>query len=100
MKATVILAAAIPLLAIAAGCRQRDIREKTLSVPGATNATAQAEIVAAISKIDGVDAGSAAFDGGKLVIRYDSMKLGLKNIEHAIMDAGYDVNEFSGANRK
>ena len=100
MKNHTIVAAALCLIAAASGCRQRDIREKTLAVPGATNEAARAEIVAAVSKIEGVFAGSAAFGDGTLTIKYDSMKLGLKNIEHAIKDAGYDVNEFKGEKRR
>lgn len=78
------------------GCRQRDIREATIKVPQATNAVAQAAIRAAIGAIDGVDAANAVFEGGKVRVEYDSMKLGLKNLEHAIKDAGYDANEFKG----
>ena len=35
-----------------------------------------------------------------MTIRYDSMKLGLKNIEHAIKDIGYDANDFKGEPKK
>lgn len=83
-----------------AGCRQRDIRVTEVRVPQATTAEAQAEIRAAIGAIDGVDATGAIFSNGVLTVHYDSMKLGIKNIEHAIKDIGYDANDFKGEPRK
>jgi copper chaperone CopZ len=89
--------AAVALSLAGAGCRQRDIRQTEVRVPQVTNAVAQAAVIKALSEIDGIDTGSARFENGVLVIRYDSMKLGIKNIEHAIMDAGFDANDFKGA---
>ena len=86
-------------LATASGCRQRDIRTTEIRVPQATTAVAQGEIRAAIGAIDGVDAAGATFDNGVLTVKYDSMKLGIKNIEHAIKDIGYDANDFKGEQR-
>ena len=84
------------IMMMAAGCRQRDIKETTIKVPQATNATAQAAIRAAIAAIDGVDAKGAVFTNGEVRVKYDSMKLGIKNLEHAIKDIGYDANDFKG----
>ncbi len=90
------LAAALSAAALLAGCRQRDIRHADIRVPQATTAAAQDSIRAEIAKIDGVDAAGATFANGILSVNYDSMKLGLKNIEHAIKDIGYDANDFKG----
>lgn len=87
-------------LALLSGCRQRDIRVTDVRVPQATTAAVQAEIRAAIGAIDGVDAAGAVFSNGVMTVHYDSMKLGIKNIEHAIKDIGYDANDFKGEPRK
>ncbi len=86
---------------ISFGCRQRDISTVSISVPqiSATDNLAQGKVIAALSVLDGVDKSSIKFDDGKLELSYDTMKLGLKNIEHAIMDIGYDVNDFKGKKR-
>lgn len=86
-------------LALLSGCRQRDIRETVVRVPQATTPEIQAEIRAELAKIDGVEAGGAVFADGTVTVRYDSMKLGIKNIEHAIKDIGYDANDFKGEPR-
>ena len=93
-------AVALCAAAILAGCRQRDIRVTEVRVPQATTAAVQAEIRAAIGAIDGVDAAGATFKDGVLTVHYDSMKLGIKNIEHAIKDIGYDANDFKGEPKK
>ena len=87
-------------LALLSGCRQRDIRQTVVRVPQATTAAIQAEIRAELAKIEGVEASGAVFSNGTMTIRYDSMKLGLKNIEHAIKDIGYDANDFKGEPKK
>ena len=93
------LAAAVAAAALSlsvSGCRQRDIRQTEVRVPQVTNAVAQAAVLKALSAIDGVEIGTAVFADGVLTIRYDSMKLGIKNIEHAIKDIGFDANDFKG----
>ena len=102
MKNAIALAA-IALAAIAlatSGCRQRDIRTTVIRVPQATDGAVQAAIKAELAKIDGVDTEHAVFTNGTLTIDYDSMKLGIKNIEHAIKDIGYDANDFKGEPKK
>lgn len=91
---TVLLLAALPVLLL--GCRQKDIRATVVRVPQATEASVQDDIRKALRAIDGIDVDGAAFTNGLLYVKYDSMKLGLRNIEHAIKDAGYDANDFKG----
>lgn len=94
-----VLASSLATLALFSGCRQRDIRETAVRVPQATTPAIQSEIRAELAKIDGVEANGAVFSNGTMTIRYDSMKLGIKNIEHAIKDLGYDANDFKGEPR-
>lgn len=82
------------------GCRQRDIRVVEVRVPQAVTEQIQKEIRSELAKIDGIDAARAVFSNGVLTVSYDSMKLGLKNIEHAIKDIGYDANDFKGEARR
>lgn len=90
-----LLALLIPLCLLSA-CRQKDVRATVVRVPQATDAAVQANVKKALGQIDGIDVENAVFTNGLLYVRYDSMKLGIRNIEHAIKDAGYDANDFKG----
>ena len=86
---------AVAMLA-AAGCRQTDMRTATIAVPNVWNAACEARVRTALSQLKGVQMDTVEIKDGVLVARYDSMMLGLKNLEHAIKDAGFDANEFEG----
>lgn len=96
MKRIFTLIITLSLAIIITGCRQRDVRTTIVKVPQATTEKAQREILNALKKIDGIDVDGAAFTNGLLYLHYDSMKLGIRNIEHAIKDIGYDANDFKG----
>ncbi len=81
------------------GCRQRDIKETSVRVPAAVTTDVQAKITSAVTSLDGVEKDTIVYNDGVLTLKYDSMKLGIKNIEHAIMDAGFDANDFKGRER-
>lgn len=83
------------LVCVAAACRQRDMRTTTVKVPQVTNAVCEARVRAALRDLRGVEHDELRFDhaAGTLSVRYDSMQLGLKNIEHAIAAAGFDAND-------
>lgn len=103
MRTKTVFAALLPAVLAAvifSGCRQRDIRTAHGRIPQATEAAAQAKIRDALSKIDGVETASATFSNETFSVRYDSMKLGLKNIEHAIWDLGYDAEDFESDPKK
>lgn len=82
------------LLAVVAGCRQQDFRTAEVKVPTVINSACEKRVYEALSNIKGIEMDTLAFNDGVLTVRYDSMMLGLKNIEHAIKDAGFDANEF------
>ncbi len=95
MKHTIhILSACLLIAAVAPGCRQKDFRVREVRVPNVINEACEKRVRDAIAPLKGVDMKSLDFKNGVLTVRYDSMMLGIKNIEHAIKDAGFDANEF------
>ncbi|MBQ9726965.1 MAG: heavy-metal-associated domain-containing protein [Kiritimatiellae bacterium] len=95
------------LAAAAAGCRVRDVRTATIRVPGLRNGACSNEIARALSRlpdsrytndrddperslrIERID-----YATGDLTVRYDSMKVGVRNLEDAIARAGFDTPTF------
>jgi len=101
MKHILHIFAAFALLLAAAGCRQTDVRTARVEVPTVINAACEKRVRAALAPLAGGDPqrpavhlDTLAVTNGVLTVRYDSMMLGLKNIEHAIKDAGFAANEF------
>ena len=102
----VLLVAAAAAVA-AAGCRVRDVRTTTIRVPGLRNEACSNRIASALARlpdsrytndrdntemclrIEKVD-----FATGDLTVRYDSMKVGVRNLEDAIARAGFDTPTF------
>ena len=77
------------------GCRLRDERTVVISTPGIHNEACVNRATREIAKLHGVDMAKLEFDtkARTVTVVYDSMQLGLKNLEHAICDAGFDANE-------
>ncbi|MBQ3809397.1 MAG: heavy-metal-associated domain-containing protein [Kiritimatiellae bacterium] len=93
--------------AAAAGCRVRDVRTTVIRVPGLRNEACSNQIAKALARlpdsrytndrndpemclrIEKVD-----FATGDLTVRYDSMKVGVRNLEDAIARAGFDTPTF------
>ena len=102
----VLLVAAAAAVA-AAGCRVRDVRTTTIRVPGLRNEACSNRIAKALARlpdsrytndrddpemclrIEKVD-----YATGDLTVRYDSMKVGVRNLEDAIARAGFDTPTF------
>ena len=74
-------------------CRQVDIRTKTIKVSQMKNAGCEKLVTAALAKTDGVFAEKLEVGPGQVTVTYDSMKIGLKNLEFAIAAAGFDAGE-------
>ena len=92
---------ALLLLAFFPGCRQSDMRVASIPVDEALSLAENQKIVLrSLGQINGIETGTAVFSNGCLTVTYDSMKLALKNIEHAIMDAGFDAGPFKGKKRQ
>ena len=76
------------------GCRLSDKRTFIVVAPGVKNEVCAQRVAQALSTLNGVDMASLQFDvaEGTITLAYESMKLGKKNIEHAIAHAGFDAN--------
>ncbi len=97
MKRTILccsMAVAVGALALA-GCRLSDVREFTVRAPGVKNEACVQRVAQALAALGSVDMGALRFDlqTGTIFIRYESMNVGRKNIEHAIARAGFDAND-------
>lgn len=107
MKAlpALLLAAAV----LAGGCRVRDVRTVELRVPGVADDAALAKARAALRTLPdsrlsnraGEDERcfkilSADFATGAMTVRYDSMKVGTKNLVDALAKAGFEAEEIRG----
>ncbi len=77
-----------------AACFRQDILTVTLDVPQMRSDECQQLVLRAIESLDPEAILNARFDvaAGEVTIRYNSMSLGRKNIEHAIANAGFAVN--------
>ena len=91
MRTRVVCVLAVALVGLAS-CRMNDIRSQTIRVPQVKSAAAQKVVQAALGRADGVLTNGLAFGAGTVTVRYDSMKLALKNLEQVIADAGFDAN--------
>jgi copper chaperone CopZ len=102
----VVLFAAAALLA--GGCRVRDVRTVELRVPGVADEASLAKARAALRTLPDSrlanETGNAEkclrvdadFASGTLTVRYDSMKVGTKNLVDALSKAGFEAEEVRG----
>jgi copper chaperone CopZ len=74
-------------------CRQVDIRTKTIKVAQMKSESCEKIVVAALAKTDGILAEQITVAQGQVTVTYDSMKVGLKNLEFTIAAAGFDAGE-------
>lgn len=83
-------------------CRRSDYRVHRIYVPGMTNEACAAAITSAILQINTLpnlgdviraDAVTVNMQDRYVELHYDSMRLGLKNIEHQVADAGFAAND-------
>ena len=99
-----LLAAAL----LAGGCRVRDVRTVELRVPGVADEASLAKAKAALrtlpdSRLSNETGNAdkcldvqADFASGTLKVRYDSMKVGTKNLVDALSRAGFEAEEVRG----
>ena len=85
------LFAAFLALGLLGACRQSDMRTLIVRVPQVTNAACESRVRQALQPLKGIE--SLEFDhaAGTLTLRYESMILAHKNIEHAIIAAGFEA---------
>ncbi|MGI6098923.1 MAG: heavy-metal-associated domain-containing protein [Lentisphaerae bacterium] len=89
------LFAALLVLGLVGACRLSDMRTLVVRVPQVTNKACEDRVRQALRPLKGIEEGSLEFDyaEGTLTLRYESMILAHKNIEHAIIAVGFDANE-------
>ena len=108
-KRTAILLAACAA-AFLPGCRVRDVRTATIRAGGLHDEAGLRAVEAALKELPDTRLTNArgdkrmcmevlSFDPatGDVTIRYDSMKVGRKNLEEAISKAGFDTPGFPAA---
>jgi len=76
-------------------CRQHDFRTVEISVPGMKNRACSEIVGRRLAGVPGVDVSSIRIDLQRraVTVRYDSLKLSLKNIEFAVAEVGFNANE-------
>lgn len=70
-----------------------DVRTITVQVPQMKSLDCQQRIQDALSKTEGVQTTTPDLALKKIDVRYDALKLGIKNIEYVIAGAGFDAND-------
>lgn len=82
------------MVALAAGCRTKDIRTMILYVPEMKNVACSDVVVRAISRCQGVLPNSVNVDLDRrtVTVEYDSIQTAFKNIEFAVAEAGFRAN--------
>ncbi|MBI2440618.1 MAG: heavy-metal-associated domain-containing protein [Lentisphaerae bacterium] len=75
------------------GCRQHDIREATIAVPGLKDPACAQIIQEAFMRQPGIKTIRPDFQARTLTVVYDSMVIARKNIEYTIAGAGFDAND-------
>lgn len=78
-----------------AGCRLTDVRTVVIQTPGVRNEACAERVRQAFTALHMIDLNKVDFNftTGTVTVRYDSMLLARKNIELAIVQAGFDANE-------
>jgi copper chaperone CopZ len=101
MKRLILILVATFPVALGIGCRQQEIRTVTVTLSGVSGEADIQAISNAVSQLDGVFDESVAFHGtGSVAVRYDSMKLARKNIEYAVVEAGFGANDIPAKRRE
>lgn len=90
-----LMMAVLVLGGVLAGCRLTDERVAVIRTPDIRNAACADRASRQLLALRGIQRESLKFDleQGTVTVVYDSMMLGIKNLEHAISDAGFSANE-------
>ncbi len=85
---------------IISGCRVSDVKETTIVVPDVRNEACLKIVKQALAtlkipmKPNAPEVVKVNYSTGEIVVRYDSMQIGTKNIEDAIAQAGFAAGPF------
>lgn len=97
MKSVVLLFPLLLAAMIFSGCRVRDVKTVTLVAPEVRNAACSNVVAKALYALPGskyLEIESVDYATGAITLRYDSMKVGTKNLEDAIAQAGFAAGPF------
>ena len=83
----------VMVFALAVGCRQTDIRTKTIKVPQMKNDRCARLVVTSLGRTDGVLPDKIVSGDRQVTVTYDSMKVGLRNLEYSISAVGFDAGD-------
>ncbi len=81
-------------LLLVTGCRESDVRTMTVNIPALSGEEDVQRIRKALAPLNGVNKEQAVYDvkAHTVILTYDSMVVAHKNIEIAIVEAGYEAN--------
>lgn len=97
MKHSMLFILAFLVGSFLSSCRVSDTKVATLVAPDVRNAACSNVVEAALMKLPGneiLKIESIDYSTGSIVVRYDSMKVGTKNLEDAIAQAGFAAGPF------
>lgn len=72
---------------------RHDIRTITVAVPAMKSEACQKLILEALGKAEGVMESTPNIEARTVDVKYDALKLGIKNIEYVIAGVGFDAGE-------
>ena len=86
------------LLAGISGCRLKDVRVVTLKIPDIKNKESLEIVDSALKKLPDfygiMKIESMNYETSEITIRYDSMRVAVRNIENAITQAGFNTETY------
>lgn len=82
-------------LAVGTGCFRKDHRQITINVPQLTSQRTNClqRIIDATKSVDGIEGVQFGEKAGTIVVSYNALKLGIRNIEFLVAGAGFDAND-------
>ncbi|MBN1676777.1 MAG: heavy-metal-associated domain-containing protein [Kiritimatiellae bacterium] len=92
MRVLRVVAGLVLLSLLGASCRTQDVRETVVHVPGAKSEEDYRKIRETLSAVEGIHDVRVDTARRLVIVKYDSMRLALKNIEFEIAELGYAAN--------
>ena len=93
MKINAIFCAGLLLTALCTSCYRNDTRIGEFHVPVITSPECLTILEGRLRGVEGVESVTADFTTQRVLVKFNGLKAALKNIEFAIANAGFDVNE-------
>lgn len=91
MKKTILKATSVIALLIVSACFRNDIRTETFEIEQLRSQESVQLLVKALQTLDGVKGVVPDFDNRKLIVEFNGRVLYVKNIESAIVAAGFSL---------